>query len=61
MLTADEIKAWAEKRLTQLRADLERTTSTPDETSALRGAITEHKKLLAALENKAPPIWSDAA
>lgn len=61
MLTANEIKAWAEKRLAQLRSDLERMTITTDETAALRGAIAEHKKLLAALENKPPPVWADAA
>lgn len=61
MLSADEIKSWAEKRLMQLRTDLERMTITEDETAALRGAIAEHKKLLAALENKPPPIWADAA
>ena len=61
MLTTDKIKVWSENRLMQLRADLERMTITSDETAALRGAITEHKKLLAAIENKSPPIWAEAA
>lgn len=61
MITSQEVKDWAEKRMAQIHRDLERISATEIETAAMRGAITEQKKLLAALENKLPPVWIDAA
>lgn len=61
MITIADVKVWSDKRITQLRSELERISSTEIESAVIRGAITEQKKLLAALENKAPPVWTDAA
>ena len=61
MLTTTDVLAWSEARISQIHLDLERLTLTEIETAALRGAVIEQKKLLAALKNDAPPVWTDAA
>lgn len=60
MLTTDDVRAWAEKRQVEHRTALEVMSTDESRTIGLRHRLAELKELLAALENKVPPVWIDA-
>lgn len=61
MQNISDIKEWANLRIEKNRILLESLKTTADQTIEHRGRIAELKELLAALENKPPPVWTDAS
>ena len=59
--TAKDIQTWADAELDLRRKQLEKTDSSEVQTAILRGRIAQLKDLLVALENKAPPVWSNGS